>query len=88
MAWAIELSREAEKDLVRFPRDVKERLARAVDEMEIDPFRSNVKALKGPEWKGRYRNKVGSYRIIFTADRETKTVGMSAIVIRSKGTYR
>ena len=88
MAWAVELSREAEKDLVRIPRDVRERLARAIDEMEIDPFRSNVKALKGPEWRGRYRKKVGSYRIIFTADPEKKTVGISAIVIRSKGTYR
>ncbi len=74
MAWAVELSREAEKDLVRFPRDVRERLARAIDEMEIDPFRSNIKAIKGPEWKDRYRKKVGSYRIIFTADRQTGLV--------------
>jgi mRNA-degrading endonuclease RelE of RelBE toxin-antitoxin system len=88
MDWTVELSREAEKDLVRLPRDVRERLVRAIDEMEIDPFRSNVKALKGPEWKGRYRKKAGSYRIIFTADRQTKTLGISAIVIRSKGTYR
>jgi mRNA-degrading endonuclease RelE of RelBE toxin-antitoxin system len=64
MAWAVELSREAEKDLVQLSRDVRERLARSIDEMEIDPFRSDVKALKGSEWKGRYRKKVGSYRII------------------------
>ena len=53
MPWVVELSREAEKDLVRLPRDVRERLAGALDEMEIDPFRSNIKMLKGPEWKGR-----------------------------------
>ncbi len=88
MAWAVELSREAEKELERLPRDIRERLGRAIDEMETDPFRSNVKALKGHEWKGRYRKKVGSYRIIFTADQQRRTVGISAILIRSKGTYR
>ncbi len=88
MAWALELSREAAKDLERLPKDVRRRLGRAIDEMETDPFRSNVKALKGTEWKGHYRKKVGSYRIIFTADKQTRTVGISAILIRSKGTYR
>ena len=88
MAWAVELSREAAKDLGRLPRDVRERLASAIDEMESDPFRSNVKALKGPAWKGRYRKRVGSYRIIFTADQQRKRVDISAILIRSKGTYR
>ena|SRR5689334_2563383 len=66
MAWAVELSRDAEKELGRLPRDVQKRIERAIDEMESDPFRSNVKALKGPEWKGRYRKK----------DRDSGTVSL------------
>ena len=88
MAWAVELSREAARDLERLPRDIRRRMVRAIDEMEVDPFRSNVKRLKGTEWKSRYRKKVGPYRIIFSVDHEKRAVGISAILIRSKGTYR
>src|SRR5205823_3607092 len=88
MSWAIELSREAQKDLEGFPKNIRDRLVRAFDDMEDDPFRSNVKLLKGSQWEGRYRKKVGPYRIIFMADRKNRKVEVSTIVIRSKGTYR
>ena len=88
MAWLVELSRDAERDLERFPRDVRDRLKRAIDELEINPFRSNVKPLKGPQWKGRYRRRVGPYRIIFKADPHQKRISISAILIKSKGTYQ
>jgi hypothetical protein len=41
-----------------------------------DSLWSNVKALQGPEWKGRFRKKVGPYRIIFT-----KFPNVAAVVI-------
>ena len=88
MSWAVELSANAEKDLVRLPRDRQARLERALDEMEADPFAGDVKALKGPEWKGRYRKRVGRYRIIFTVNHDMKAVAISAILIRSDKTYR
>jgi len=47
-----------------------------------------VKALHGPEWKGRFRKRVGGYRIIFRRFPERGAVEVSAILIRSKGTYR
>ena len=74
MPWRVDLSKDAEKALDRLPRDLHDRLAQAFDELETDPFRSNIKALKGPKWKGRYRKRVGPYRIIFTADHTTKIV--------------
>jgi mRNA-degrading endonuclease RelE of RelBE toxin-antitoxin system len=61
---------------------------RAIDEMESDPFAGDVKPLRGPEWKGRFRKRVGRYRIIFTADRKIGKVAISAILIRSEKTYR
>ena len=48
----------------------------------------DVKPLKGPEWKDRFRKRVGPYRIIFTLDRKAATVAISAILIRSEKTYR
>jgi mRNA-degrading endonuclease RelE of RelBE toxin-antitoxin system len=47
-----------------------------------------VKPLKGPEWKGRYRKRVGPYRIIFTMDRRAMSVAISRILIRSEKTCR
>jgi len=67
MRFRVELSKEAQKQLAGFPRDVREGIERAIDEFEEkdDSQWSNVKALQGPEWKGRLRKRVGPYRIIF-----------------------
>jgi mRNA-degrading endonuclease RelE of RelBE toxin-antitoxin system len=61
MRFRFELSSEAHKQLSKLPRDGQKRIARAVDEMEdLDESQwSNVKALQGPSWKGRFRKKVG-----------------------------
>jgi mRNA interferase RelE/StbE len=88
MTWAVELSPAAEKDLKRIPRDRQVRIERAIDEMEENPFAGDVKALQGREWKGRYRKRVGQYRIIFTVDHKTSAVAISAILLRSEKTYR
>jgi mRNA-degrading endonuclease RelE of RelBE toxin-antitoxin system len=67
MRWRAELSDEAQEQLERFPRNVRDRISRAIDELEAsdDSQWSNIKALQGPEWKGRLRKRVGPYRIIF-----------------------
>ena len=88
MNWAVELSAAAEKDLKRLPRDRQARIERAIDEMEQNPLAGEVKALQGPEWKGRYRKRVGPYRIVFTVNHKSQAVAISAILIRSEKTYR
>ena len=90
MRFRVEVSDEAQKQLARFPRDVRERMRRAIDEFEErdDSQWSNIKALQGPEWKGRYRKTVGSYRIIFRKLPDRGVVEISALLIRSKDTYK
>ena len=88
MSWQVELSASAEKDIRRLPRDRQARMIRCIDEMEQNPFAGDIRALQGTEWKGRYRKRAGSYRIIFTVDHKTRTVAISAILIRSEKTYR
>ena len=90
MRWYADLSREAQKQLTRLSRDVRQRITRAIDEFEEkdDSQWSNIKALQGPEWKGRLRKKVGPYRIIFIKYPDRGTVEISAILLKSKGTYR
>ena len=78
-AWLGPLSfpQPREKDLKRLPRDRQARIKHAIDEMEENPFVGDVKALKGPEWKGRYRKRVEPHRIIFKVDREITAVAIS-----------
>jgi len=60
------ISRSAERELARLPRDVQERFARAFDEMVkgLKPRPGlDVKPLRG--MKGTWRLRVGSYRGVF-----------------------
>lgn len=90
MRWRVEVSRDAEKQLSALPQNVRMRMERAIDELEKkdDTEWSNVKALQGPGWKGRFRKRVGGYRIIFRKFPERAAVEISAVLIKSKGTYR
>ncbi len=88
MAWTIRLSKEAEKQFEKLSPDRQKIIVKAIDAMEEDPFRSNVKALKGKEWTGRYRKVVGRYRIIFTPYHKEQVIEISGILIRNEKTYR
>jgi mRNA-degrading endonuclease RelE of RelBE toxin-antitoxin system len=89
MLFRVEVSREAERQLSKFPRKVQDRIERAIDEREEndDSQWRNIKALQGPEWKGRLRKRVGAYRIIFMKFPDRGIVEISAILIKSKDTY-
>ena len=88
MNWAVELSLSDIKELKKLPRDRLAQIERAIDEMELDPMAGDVIPLKGSEWIGRFRKRVGPYRIVFALDRKALTVAISAILIRSEKTYR
>ena len=90
MRYRVEVSDEAEKQLSKFPLKVRDRLGHAIDELEEndDSQWSNVKALQGPQWRGRLHRRVGAYRIIFIKYSGRAVLEISAILIKSKDTYR
>lgn len=88
MKWTCNLSHDAEKQLAHLPRNIQKRIARAIDELEDDPFRGDVLPLKGKEWKGWYRKRAGRYRIIFSPYANEQIVEISTIVARDEKTYR
>jgi mRNA-degrading endonuclease RelE of RelBE toxin-antitoxin system len=87
MSWTCRLSREAAKGLQRLPRDRQEQLAQAIEEMEEDPLKGDVRPIKSGEFKGALRKRVGRYRLIFSLKPEEKIVEIAAILIRNKKTY-
>lgn len=88
MIWHAELSDNAERQLKRFPRNVHQYIERAIDELEIDPFHGDIVPLKGKRWQGRYRKRIGRYRIIFILHHAQCIVEVSAILLRNEHTYR
>lgn len=88
MPWTIRLSPQAETQLSRLPRDRQELIGKSIDQLRSDPFRGNVKPLKGKQWEGRFRKRAGRYRLIFIPDYAYHVVEISEILIRSEKTYR
>ena len=58
-----------------------------LDQMELDPFSGDVKALHGEEWKGVFRRRIGDYRLLFTAERAERMIVVQQISRRSGKTY-
>ena len=56
--------------------------------MKDDPFSGDLVRLKGQQWKGRFRKRVGRYRLIFTPYYSEHVIEISQILIRSEKTYR
>ena len=88
MNWAFELADEAKRKFKRLPRNIQQQIANTLESMKSDPFQGDVVALHGSEWKGVFRRRVGSYRLLFALNHSTKTITVLAILPRSEKTYR
>ena len=90
MRYRAEVSKGAEQQLAKFPQKVRDRLERAIDELEEKdglPM-EQYEGAAGPAMEGRRRKRVGDYRIILRKFPDRGVVEISAILIKSKGTYR
>lgn len=88
MSWACELTDDAKRDLGDLPKPVQKRVARVLEQMHRDPFQGDVKALRGDEWEGVFRRRLGDYRLLFIPDWTQHIVWVLRIVIRSGKAYR
>jgi mRNA-degrading endonuclease RelE of RelBE toxin-antitoxin system len=88
MSWVCDLTDDAKRDLRGLPKSIQKRVARALDQMQTNPFQGDVRALQGDEWKGVFRRRLGDYRVLFLPDSEQLIVRVLRIAIRSRKTYR
>ena len=88
MTWTVRLSRDAARQLRRLPQDQQALIRPRLREMRDDPLHGDVIPLKGRRWQGRYRKRVGRYRIIFVANHVERIVEVAAILLRDEQTYR
>jgi len=88
MAWGYKVSVEADEDLSRMPQKIRQHILHLVRVSAPEPRGKDVIAVSGPEWRGLYRRRIGSYRMFFTVDWERQIVTVVRILIRSNKTYR
>jgi len=67
MSWDFQLAKAAERAFRSLPEKDKARINRALNEMKDNPLSGDVVPLKR-EYKGLFRRRVGSWRIIFEID--------------------
>jgi mRNA-degrading endonuclease RelE of RelBE toxin-antitoxin system len=84
MAWVVLLAGPARKSLSRVPSADHKRILAALDEMQQDPFRGDVRKLQGLPG---LRRRVGNWRIFFEIVPEQRQVVVSAIQRRTSTTY-
>ena len=88
MSWVCNLTDDARRDLCDLPKAIQRRVARVLQQMQVDPFQGDVKALRGDEWKGVFRRRFGDYRLLFLPNSGHHSVSVLRILIRSEKTYR
>jgi mRNA-degrading endonuclease RelE of RelBE toxin-antitoxin system len=85
VVWTVILTGPARKSLKRIPATDREGIHSALREMATDPYRGDIKYLKGH--KAKLRRRVGDWRIFFHLLPEQKHLVVSAIERRTSTTY-
>lgn len=78
--WQVVVTPGVKKQLARLERPERERIIRALMDLEVNPFNQDVKTLRGrPEW----RLRVGRWRLILRVDKENLVI--VALSLGSRG---
>lgn len=87
MNWVCNISKEASKQILSFPKNHQNQIYSSLLEMQSDPFTGDVKPIKSGKFKDCYRKRIGKYRAIFLLDNVKKIVFIVAVLRRSDSTY-
>jgi mRNA interferase RelE/StbE len=82
--YQVELRRQAYKDLESIPKEYARLIAQHIDSLENDPRPNDSKKLKGDAG---FSLRVGTYRVLYDIDDETKVVTIYRIKHRREA-YR
>ena len=71
MTYRLELESRAKKEFFDLPKEIRQRLSQALDDLEINPRPPGMKKLSGVDG---YRVRKGDYRILYTIDDQNSLV--------------
>lgn len=85
MTWNVTITGPAQKDFAKLPPKEQARVKAALISMESDPFKGDLKRLKGRP--SAWRRRVGNYRIIYDLSFEKREIVINGILRRTTSTY-
>ena len=88
MNWVVRIADDAQLFIQNLPDKTRRQVSHSISQLEQNPFRGDVKPLKGKEWKGHYRKRAGDHRIIFFIRYEQRVIDVLAVLRRSEKTFR
>ncbi|MEL6438162.1 MAG: type II toxin-antitoxin system RelE/ParE family toxin [Cyanobacteria bacterium J06621_8] len=81
--YEIVLTRKAQKTYQQLNASVISRFNRCIEQLSQNPYQHpNIKSLKG-KFKGRFRYRIGDYRVIYKIEEANKLVIILLIAVRS-----
>jgi mRNA-degrading endonuclease RelE of RelBE toxin-antitoxin system len=86
MDWDVRLSNRAKRALEQLPVRDRDRIAAALIEMKSNPRAGDMRPLQGRH-RGAFRRRVGSWRVIFAVETESRIVLVADITRRTSTTY-
>jgi len=78
--WRVEIARDAKKELARLSTPLQTRVAKALLNLEQNPFPHGCKKLRNRDG---WRIRVGDYRVLYFADKKKRQIIVSVIGHRS-----
>ncbi|MHB8574343.1 MAG: type II toxin-antitoxin system RelE family toxin [Dehalococcoidia bacterium] len=85
MSWTVALTRRFARDFEALPQHVQQAIDRRIDQLEQDPFQTDIRKLVGMTTT--YRVRTGDYRIIVDLDLPTQTATLQRVFHRREA-YR
>lgn len=79
MAYHVEFTPEAERDLSRLDREVAQRVVNRIRWLAQHFEQITVESLSGKQWKGVFNLRVGDYRVLYTVNRSKKLLTIHLI---------
>jgi mRNA interferase RelE/StbE len=83
--WNLLLAGPAQKDFQKLPPKEQRRVKSALLSMQDDPFKGDIKRLKGQPTA--WRRRVGDYRIVYDLLLDRHTIVVAGILRRTSTTY-
>ena len=85
MKWGLVIANRAERQLRRLSPSELLHIERTFSEMCKEPFRGDIKILRGSD--GALRRRAGDWRILYTLERHSKLLIVAAVTRRGSKTY-
>ena len=85
MKWSIRVTKSAEKQIKKIPRNDALRIFASLDEMEGSPFIGDIVKLEGES--NVWRRRIGNYRIVYRLLVDERIVDIYDVSRRTSSTY-